>query len=697
MTAAHFSELIEPVANRLLGEPNRKLSKPPKEARWGAHGSLKVNLQAGTFFDHENNVGGGVLDLIKHKTGCDQGGALDWLRREGFLPPRESPKQTETRSRFVCAYDYLDADGTLVHQTLRYEPKTFRQRRPHPEKHGEWIWNLDGVQPVLYRLRDVINGVAAGRRIFVCEGEKDADNIAGLGLVATTNVMGAKKWRSEYNETLRGANVVLLPHNDGPGRAHVEQVAVALSGNTKSIRVLDIAEHWPDCPPKGDISDWIAAGGTADQLKALATALPEWGPSVVSDASVVSDEWPKMDESAYYGLAGDVVRAIEPYSEADPVAILTQFLGAAGSIIGRTPYHKVEGDHHHVNLYEIQVGKSAKARKGTSWGRVCSIARTADEVWYGERVRGGLSSGEGFIAEVRDPVTKWNPKDKVLETVDPGVTDKRLMIIEPEFAGVLAVAERQGNTLTTHLRQAWDGGILSKMTVSSPMRATGAHVSIIGHITVDELRARLTRTDAANGFANRFLFLLVKRSKVLPFGGDTLDDAVIANLGARLKEAVERASKLGRIGWTTAAAEAWQAVYGRLSEGKPGLLGAVIARAEAQVVRLAMLYALLDGAANIDLPHLKAALAVWEYAEASAAHIFGASLGDEVADEILRALRHSPEGMSRTAIRDLFGRNQSAGRIGGALALLASQGKARVESRETGGRPVEIWTAVEGH
>jgi hypothetical protein len=182
----------------------------------------------------------------------------------------------------------------------------------------------------------------------------------------------------------------------------------------------------------------------------------------------------------------------------------------------------------------------------------------------------------------------------------------------------------------------------------------------------------------------------------LPFGGNALDDKVIADLGARLKQAVEHASKLGRIGWSTAAAAAWKEVYGQLSEGKPGLLGAVTARAEAQCIRLAMTYALLDGVANINLPHLNAAIAFWEYAEASAAHIFGASLGDDVADEILRALRHNPEGMSRTAISDLFGRNQSASRLGAALALLASKGRARPGFRETGGRPMEIWTAAEG-
>src|SRR5262249_36860681 len=193
-----------------------------------------------------------------------------------------------------------------------------------------------------------------------------------------------------------------------------------------------------------------------------------------------------------------------------------------------------------------------------------------------------------------------------------------------------------------------------------------------------------------------FLFSLVKRSKVLPFGGDALDGRVIVDLGERLKTAVAYASSTGSVGWTGAAAHAWRAVYPQLSEGQPGLLGAVTSRAEAQGVRLALIYTLLDGKANIELPHIKAALAVWEYAEACAAHIFGASLGDNVADDILRALQNAGrEGMTRTAIRDLFGRNQSGDRIGAALALLASRGRAKMETRQSAGLPTEIWIAME--
>jgi hypothetical protein len=254
--------------------------------------------------------------------------------------------------------------------------------------------------------------------------------------------------------------------------------------------------------------------------------------------------------------------------------------------------------------------------------------------------------------------------------------------------------ERAGNTLSPHIRRAWDGDKLSTIPKNSPLCATGAHISIVGHITIEELRARLTRTEAANGFANRFKFALARRSKELPFGG-SLDHSVTLKFGEQLREKIASAQTIGRVEMTEAAREQWAAVYSKLSAAQPGLLGAVVARGEAQVVRLALIYALLDGSAQIDVPHLRAALACWEYCESSAAYIFGDMLGDPVADEILLALRQAGSaGMTRTAIRDLFGRHRSADRIGIALAMLMTKGRARFESRTTGGRPVEVWFAT---
>jgi Protein of unknown function (DUF3987) len=303
-----------------------------------------------------------------------------------------------------------------------------------------------------------------------------------------------------------------------------------------------------------------------------------------------------------------------------------------------------------------------------------------------------LSSGEGLIYAVRNPVSKWNAKEKVEEVIDPGVLDKRLMVTEAEFAGALSVMERHGNNLSPVIRNAWDGHRLQTLTKNSPLKADGAHISIVAHITETELRARLTRTDMANGFANRFPFFCVRRSKLLAHGGN-LDESSLQELGERTKRAIEAARSLGRVTMTEAAAKAWEAAYPELSADRPGLLGAIVARAETQVIRLALIYALLDCTHQIDVVHLEAAMAVWAYCEESATRIFGDSLGDPVADEILVALRRS-SSMTRTEIHNLFGRHRSADQISIALALLLRTDRAKFETRQTGGRPVETWSSI---
>ena len=145
-----------------------------------------------------------------------------------------------------------------------------------------------------------------------------------------------------------------------------------------------------------------------------------------------------------------------------------QFLTSVGNIIGRCPYYQVESDYHRTNLFCVMVGQSSKARKGTSAGRVHAVVGPVDEQWLDSRVKGGLSSGEGLINEVRDEVKKWNGKDGTWEVVDPGVSDKRLMVYEPEFAGALLAADRHGNLLSQIIRKAWDGGKLETLTKSSP-------------------------------------------------------------------------------------------------------------------------------------------------------------------------------------------------------------------------------------
>ena len=162
----------------------------------------------------------------------------------------------------------------------------------------------------------------------------------------------------------------------------------------------------------------------------------------------------------------------------------------------------------------------------------------------------------------------------------------------------------------------------------------------------------------------------------------------------QLRKAVEAARCFSVIERDPEAEKLWENIYAALWEGKPGMLGAIIARSEAQVMRLACIYAAMDCSKVVKSCHLKAASALWEYCAASAAYIFGARTGNADADEILRALRRGPAGMTRTAINNLFGRNKPAERIMAALTILERHRLARREERETEGRTAEVWVAL---
>lgn len=413
-----------------------------------------------------------------------------------------------------------------------------------------------------------------------------------------------------------------------------------------------------------------------------------------------SIKWPVLAEEALYGLAGDIVRTIEPHSEADPVALLVQLLVAVGIAIGKNPFFEAEADRHRVNLFALLVGRTSKSRKGTSYGYIRRLIKEVEPDWQ-KLESSGLSTGEGLIWAVRNPTEKQEPirEGKSIigyqaVVVDQGVADKRLLVQEAEFASTLRVLSRDGNTLSAVVRDAWDKDTLRIKNKNSPAEATDAHIGIIGHITADELKQYLSRTEAGNGFANRFLFFCVKRSKSLPEGGN-LKPHDLAPHRERLAKALSFAKKAGQMVRDEESRRIWCAVYDDLAEGKLGLFGAVTARAEAQVLRLSCLYALLDESLIVGKPHLTAALALWEYAESSARFIFGDALGDSTADEILTALRAHPDGMTRTEIRDFFGKNRRADEITRALSLLAEHGMASFQTKaDTGGRPAERWIAT---
>jgi Protein of unknown function (DUF3987) len=407
-------------------------------------------------------------------------------------------------------------------------------------------------------------------------------------------------------------------------------------------------------------------------------------------------KWPApLRCEAMYGLAGRIVLALRSDTEADDAALLFQLLAAFGNAAGRNAYFTVEATYHFGNLFVVLVGATGVGRKGTSWGRIRGLFDKAAPDWRATCVKSGLSSGEGLIYHVRDPQTKIVEKDgKPVETLlDAGIPDKRLLVIETELASTLRRMERDGNSLSPVLRQAWDAEeYLSTLVKNEPLRATNAHVSMIGHITQDELARRLAETEKANGFGNRFLWALVRRSRILPEGGGDRD---LSDIVSDLRRALAFTQQERELRFAAEARVLWSTVYESLTAGEPGLTGAMTARAAPLVRRLALLYALLDESAVISAEHLRAGLAVWLYAEDSARCLFGNATGDTDADVILKALRaRQPDGMTRREIRDLFQRNRSGPSLTLSLNLLASEGLALLNHEETGGRPAERWRAT---
>lgn len=398
------------------------------------------------------------------------------------------------------------------------------------------------------------------------------------------------------------------------------------------------------------------------------------------------EPWPDpLLPAALHGLAGRVVGALLPHTESDPAALLLNFLVSFGSAVGPGPHGYADGSEHPARLNGLLVGDTSRARKGTSWANIRRVMVGADPGWAEERIVGGLASGEGLIAKLHDGST---------EDGEPVESDRRLLVVEPEFARLLGVASREGSTVSAIVRDAWDSGQLRVMTRKDPLVATGTHVSVLGHITRDELLRTLAGVEIANGFANRFLFVLVRRSSIKPNGGRL--DEIIRDLGAEVHRALSEARKVGRLRRSDDAEQEWTRLYCEIAENDAaGLVGSITARAEAQLLRLSVVYALLDGCRSIEVEHLHAASAVWRYSEASARIIFGNSLGDEIADRLLAAVRQAGKsGLDREQQRALFSRHVSSDRLAQARSKLEERGLAKTESETTAGRPRQVLRAT---
>jgi RecA-family ATPase/5S rRNA maturation endonuclease (ribonuclease M5) len=238
-----------------------KVTKTEKgwSARCPAHSDKKPSLSISKGTD-------GKLLMFCH-AGCD----FDQIVQALGINEREQFGQKTQKPKIVAVYDYVDENGEVLYEMLRYEPKDFRVRRPNGS--GGYYWNFGDVRRVIYQLPEILASREDDFFVVFCEGEKDADNVREkLDLPATTIATGSNAWRDEYADSFFGLNVVILPDNDKPGKAFAKKVANAIYEKAQSVKIVNL----PDLEEKGDVSDWIENGGTREQLIRLIDETPEW-------------------------------------------------------------------------------------------------------------------------------------------------------------------------------------------------------------------------------------------------------------------------------------------------------------------------------------------------------------------------------------------------------------------------------------
>jgi hypothetical protein len=404
------------------------------------------------------------------------------------------------------------------------------------------------------------------------------------------------------------------------------------------------------------------------------------------DQTVPTVAWPTLGDAAMHGTAGEIVNLVAPHTEADPAAILVQLLAVFGATLGSGPHFIAGNDRHQAIIHSLIVGRTNSGAKGTSLSVVEAIRRRALD-WFDEFTVSGLSSAEGLIEMVRDPSGMPDDKD-----FDPGAPDKRLLVKESEYKSVLVRMRREGNTLAQTLRDAFDCRTLRTLTRKhNRLTATAPHIVVVGHVTPREFRKTLEDSDLSGGSVNRLLICLSRRSRLHSRLGN-LPENVLERAAELFKNAYDVAHRRGRLTFTDEFWSSWETVYRALNSDRPDCRATdATARAVTIVLRLSLLYALIDGKDAIDADHLDAALALWDYAEHSARWLFSThelEVQRETAGGLAHfILRGGVDGRTRTEIsRGYFKGNKSKSEINGELGPLVHDGVVIEIKDETGPR-----------
>lgn len=649
-----------------------------------------------------------------------------------ILPvPESAPEPPRSHFRYGQAsmlWCYRDEQGQILGYVARFE-QVGKEKVVLPlcygrfgEQSPQWTWKALPEPRPLYGLHK-LTSLPDDSPVLLVEGEKTAD--AGQEYFSQHVVLtwsgGAAAFEKIDFSPIYGRHILIWPDNDEPGfRAAIGIAKILEPHAQKKLRIVFPPDSLPE---KWDIADPFPPECTLQQLLQqdllveefickAAGRYPVFAPlasteQVQADAKEVEledltlKEWPKFSMKACPGLLGEFVRLATRDSEADPAAICITALvrfGAEvyGHALNQGPHIFVGETAHPPRLFAVICGNSSKARKGTSRYPVNRLfARDYCDpedmkTWRpapSARESGGpLSTGEGLAYQLREESPEERERWQRLHPHEPirEKDDKRLVIQDEEFASGLVCTKREGNTLSMGIRCFWDSGDYAPLTKNNPVVVKGAHISIITHITMQELAVALGDVQVVNGFGNRFLWICARRAKLVALP-TRMAESEFAPMQRELWRLVSHAQKRGIMTMDAKARELWESVYPELSKEHTGLAGSIINRAEAQTLRLALIYALLDGQGHIDDKHLQAALAMWQYAQDSALYIFGGRSLDPLEEKILTVLQDGP--ITATELSARFNRHVPRERLQPLLQQLEAQQRISIVKQKGAGRP----------
>ena len=411
---------------------------------------------------------------------------------------------------------------------------------------------------------------------------------------------------------------------------------------------------------------------------------------VLADASLAPA--PPSAE-AFTGPLGELTRAIAPHVPWDPVAFHTQALVALGNYLGYVPHVADGASCRRANMFLAVIGGTASG-KGSSWAFVDWLLSRLDLPWRTDRIITAVGSGEGLLSKITDPVFTLNPRGEEVVAIE-GSPDKRVLYVEEELGALFNKMVTQ-ESVEKMITKAWDSGALETATKKESMRCARPHVSIIGHITPDELFDRLDKRLLDNGFSNRWLYMLIKRTAVVPRPRAPQELPQVVAAAERVVAAVRDAAEnfTGEVALTAEAAALFDETYEVLSSQRlTGAVGKQSARWAPQMFKLALVFAALSGEGRISVDDLAAARAMWAYAHRSASAFLSGMTGNEYADRLLAMWRETDfADLTLTDIDDMFSKHMSAHKRAKMLERLARDGlitRASVSSSR-GGRPATV-------